>query len=671
MHAERYTDKPRLCGRRLRRQRALAAGFALMLLAAGGARAQDDAIDGLLLRSVDGQWEPAAVLETDVGMRVRGLVAEVEVRQRFVNDSGRWLEGRYLLPLPETSAVHALRMEVGGRLIEGEVREKQAARSEYAVAAAAGNRSALVEQNRPNLFRTQVANIGPGEAVTITVGYWQRVDFADGVFSLTLPLTLTPRYAPGCAAAGPCEAPGEALPATSVARRQLHALQPTVAIRVNLDAGIELSSLGSSTHALAVNRKGSVYEATLADLVVEADRDFVLEWQPAASAEVAAAVFSERIGDSDYALVMLVPPSLPVQALPRELLLLVDTSGSMHGSSIEQARAAVHGALDRLGAFDRFNIVRFDSVTEVLFDASVPADAQHLALAHDWVAQLEADGGAALDPALTVALATPAPAGLLRQIVLLTDAAIDNEAALLARIGSELGEARLFPVGIGSAPNGHFLREAARLGRGSSLLVRDVGEVALRMDQLFARLDSPALRDLDIVFPPGTEVYPQRLPDLYAGEPLLAVAKLAARGGKVSASGLASSGEWRDSFVLGGAADDDGVGRLWAREKLAALDDALRGGADEAALRPQMLETALEHHLVSRYTSLLAIERTPARPANEPLDSVRFDNAPPAGLAFASGGTGSRSRLSLAAAIALLGLALVRCRRSAFGASAA
>ena len=662
MTRDRDTERPRLPRRRLRRQAGMGAAL-LMLLLGATARAQDG--EGLLLAGTDGAWHPAAMLETDVRMRVRGLLAEVEVRQRFVNGSDDWLEGRYLLPLPETSAVHALTVEVGERRIVGEVREKQQARAEYAQAAAEGTRSALVEQNRPNLFRTSVANIAPGETVTVTVGYWQRVDHADGVFSLSLPLTLTPRYLPGSIGA---DDDPQTLPALAQARYGGSALEPTVAIHVELDAGLPLATVDSPTHAVVVRGGGARYTVALAGLVEPSDRDFALEWRPQPSAEVSGALFRERVGNDEYALVMLVPPTLPVQPLPRELLLVVDTSGSMHGTSMQQARAAVLGALDRLGPQDRFNVIRFSSTSEMLFQDLVDADAAHLAVARDWVAAFEADGGTELGAALDQALATQPPPGWLRQVVLVTDAAIGNETELLARLERDLGEARLFPVGIGSAPNGHFLREAARLGRGADVLIRALDEVEGRMDALFARLDRPALRDLDLAWPAGTEAYPQRMPDLYAGEPLLAVAKLAHAAGTVGAAGWSTAGEWRQALSLDAkdAADDAGVARLWAREKLAALEDALRRGAPEPEVRAQMLQVALSHHLVSRYTSLVAVDRTPARPANAPLASLRFANAAPAGsLAFAQGGTGSRSRLALAVALGLIALALAQCRRRA------
>ncbi|HET6603435.1 MAG TPA: marine proteobacterial sortase target protein [Xanthomonadaceae bacterium] len=665
----RQTRKPRMFVPRPARRRRAAALAALLLglstlLQARAAPAPDE---GLVLALPDGGWLPAAVLETEVHYRISGLIAEVEVRQRFVNDTDAWLEGRYLLPLPETSAVHALRVEAGGRVLEGEIREKELARIEYAAAAAEGHRSALVEHNRPNLFRTRVANIGPGEAVQVSVGFWQRVDYADGRFSVTLPLTLTPRYLPP----GPCTAPCDEAPVAGdahfLADGRYRSLQPTVAIFATLDPGLPVAAVESPTHAIDVDPAAGGYRVALADTVVDSDRDFVLSWTPAASAEVGSALFTQEVDGEHYALLMLVPPTLPMQPLPRELILVIDTSGSMHGVSIAQAKAALLHALDRLAPGDAFNVIRFDSRSEKLFESSVPADARHLAVARDFVSQLVADGGTDLGPALSLAFAgDPAP-GLLRQVVLATDAAIGNEQALFAQIRAQLGEARLFPVGIGSAPNGWFLRESARLGRGSETVIRDLGEVDARMQSLFAKLDRPAMRDLEVLWPPGAESYPELLPDLYAGEPLLAVARLPLPDGELFAQGNSGKGPWNTRLKFDGRRfDDDGVGRLWAREKIATLEDALNAGVPEDEVRPQVLDTALRHHLVSRYTSLVAVDRTPVRPADAALDSTTFANATPHdALALAQGGLGTRSKLASALALALLALAIAKCRRVA------
>jgi Ca-activated chloride channel family protein len=671
MQTLRCTGKPRLFSSarlvRLRRR-----GFALLLLGlAARAGAQEVDPEGLQFAVAGGGWEDAVALETDVHFRIRGLLAEVVVEQTYRNDSPDWLEGRYLLPLPANAAVHALNLQVGERVVVGEVKEKEEAQAIYQAAAQQGQVAGLVEQNRPNLFRTAVANIAPGAQVQVRIGYWQRVEYRDGAFSLSLPLTLTPRYetATGGEAlpAAAVDGAAQALPATSAAIAHRAAAEPIVTLRADLSPGVALSDVDSPTHAVQVKTVRDGYTVTLRDGVVRSDRDFELRWTPAPHAGPQSALFVERRADAEYAFAMLLPPTQKASAvLPRELLLVIDTSGSMAGEPLAQAQAALVEALARLRPGDRFNLIQFNSVSEQLFEQARPADAAHLKRAADWVGALVATGGTEMAPALTRALAGDAAPGYVRQVVFITDAAVGNEAALFAQIERERGEARLFPVGIGSAPNDWFLRKAAELGRGSDLMIRAPDQVVAQMETLFAKLDRPALSGVELRWPAGAEAFPAQLPDLYDGEPLLQVARLpagvapvAASSRVLKASGWSAQGEWRDALALDRAIVMDGVARLWGRGKIDALEDALRQGGDEAALRPDIVALAVEHHLVSRFTSLVAVDRTPVRPQDAPLAATRFDNAAPAdALAFAQGGTGARSQVALALALLLVALAL-------------
>src|SRR5687768_3323963 len=538
----RETRKPRLFRRRWRvlagwpaalRVRLLLAGLLALAIALPGVAAAasglvartaemdvvagiagDDAAEadeGLLLQ-VDGAWVPVFSMDTRVEMQVHGLLAEVAVRQTFANDSTEWREGRYLLPLPEDAAVGALTLRIGERVIEGEIREKDAARAAYVAAAAAGQRAALVSQNRPNLFQTAVANIGPGERVEVEVRYWQPVAYRDGAFSLALPLTLTPRYAPGGRGAE-----AGALPAATRDDAG-SALPPTVELQASIEAGVPLDSVTSPSHAIDTWPEDHVHRVRLAHVVEGSDRDFVLTWTPTPSKAPRSALFVDTVGGEDFALLMLVPPTLPEAPLPRELILVIDNSGSMEGASMAQAIDAADRALARLRPGDRFNVIRFDDTFDVLFPEAVPAQPANVARARAFVRSLRAEGGTEMLPALAAAFAGRAPAGFVRQVVIATDAAVGNEDELLALIESARGESRLFPVGIGSAPNGHFLREAAMAGRGTSVVIRDIGEVVAQMDVLMAKLDRPAMRDVEVAWPGGAEMYPARVPDLYAGE---------------------------------------------------------------------------------------------------------------------------------------------------------
>ncbi len=681
MQTPRVTRKPRcLPSLRLVRQRRLGIAFLLMSLAAR-VGAQTPEPEGLQFEAADGSWTTSAALDTDVHFRIQGLMAEVTVEQTYRNASGSWLEGRYLLPLPENAAVHALNLQIGERVVVGEVREKAEALAMYESAAAEGQKAALVEQNRPNLFRTAVANIGPGETVQVRIGYWQRVEYRDGAFSLSLPLTLTPRYetsTPLLVSNGDGAAKSVVpvtpligathLPAAAAASSSGNAFEPTVSLRADLTAGVVLSAIDSPTHSIDVKREGERAVITLTDSVVPADRDFELRWTPAPNASPQSALFVEKRDDADYAFAMLLPPTQKVDALPRELLLVIDTSGSMAGLPLEQAQAALVEALARLRSGDRFNLIQFNSVTERLFEQAVPADEQHLRVASDWIGALIATGGTEMAPALDLAFAGEAPAGYVRQVVFITDAAVGNEAELLGKIERDLKRARLFPVGIGSAPNGWFLSKAAEVGRGSDLLIRAPEDVVAQMDLLFGKLDRPALSDIDLQWPAGAEVYPSRLPDLYHGEPLLAVAKLAQPGGTLKAKGWSAQGEWQDALNLQRGYEIDGVARLWGRSKIDALEDELRQGAAEETVRPEIVALAIEHHLVSRFTSLVAIEHKPSRPEDAELASLKFDNAAPDNsLAFAQGGTDARSKFAFAIAFALLALAMFQRRSSSAG----
>jgi Ca-activated chloride channel family protein len=618
----------------------LRVAFAVLALLLAGitmARAETPKQGEIRVRATDGTTLAVPSLRTEVDYKISGLIAEVQVHQRFRNDGSAWLEGQYLLPLPEGAAVHDLTLHIGTRTIVGEVHEKEQARSEYAQAAANGQHASLVEADKGNLFRTAVANVAPGETVDVEIGYWQRVDYRDGVFSVNFPLTFTPRYSVGGGESG---TGNTAAPATDVATS---AAAPKVSIHAELDAGLALDKVDSPSHDIAIDRQGSLYRVRLQSEVVASDRDFVLTWTPKPTAAPSAALFTEHAGNDDYALMMLVPPTQEAATLPRELILVIDTSGSMEGGSITQARAALDLALSRLTPRDRFNVIEFNSVTHTLFDSPVPAQASDVQLAREWVAQLRADGGTEMAAALHAAFAGKAPEGFVRQVVFATDGAVENEEDLYKLIESEMGASRLFPIGIGSAPNGHFLTKAGQMGRGAEVVIRDLKDVGERMQTLFGKLDHPTLRDLAVTWPARSESYPQRLPDLYRGEPLLVVSKLEHLGGEMQAQGWLADKDWAQKLNIDGKAQAHGIARLWARRKIDDLEDALTRGADETKVREQILDVALTHHLVSRFTSLVAIDKTPLRPADVGLQSVQVANAAPAeSLAFAQTATDAR-----------------------------
>jgi Ca-activated chloride channel family protein len=619
----------------------LSGGLLLILLVFGWGtlQAAEPEPEGgkLTLYSLDGRpLQSAPLLKSEVELDVTGMLARVRVVQRFRNPGRDWLEGIYQFPLPSGSAVERLRMRVGERMIEGVIKEKQQAEQVYREAKASGKKASLVSQQRPNMFTTSVANIAPGEEVQVEIGYQQVVDYRDGRFELRFPLVIGPRYIPGRTlvsensqftqvhgwARDTDQVPDASQITPPVADPADGPLNP-VSLRVSLDAGLPLKEVRSHYHPMIESRESPErISLHLAEGPVPADRDFLLSWQPEAGMEPRAALFKEQWQAEDYALLLLMPPEQEPEAqkLSREIVFVVDNSGSMHGDSISQARAALRLALERLSPGDRFNLIRFNDRSHALFDQAREATPGNRRKALGMVERLEAEGGTEMLPALKLALQSDGSERL-RQVIFLTDGSVGNESALFELIRQRLGESRLFTIGIGSAPNSHFMQRAADFGRGSFTYIGDLAEVEERMNTLFQKLEFPAMRNLRLARSDGSpvEVLPARLPDLYLGEPLLLTLKASQLDGELVVEGDRDGSLWRHRVALAQGGEHKDLHRLWARRQIRDLM-----GRDQREFTPKqrrqaVTDVALKHRLVSSYTSLVAVEQKPARPASSPL----------------------------------------------------
>jgi Ca-activated chloride channel family protein len=357
------------------------------------------------------------------------------------------------------------------------------------------------------------------------------------------------------------------------------------------------------------------------------------------------------------------PQPRNARALAREVVFVIDVSGSMKGRSIRQARRAMDAALQRLKPRDRFNIITFSDGAQRLHPSAQPAQPAVVRQARAYVAGLDAGGGTNMAPALKLAL-SPAAAGHLRQVVFITDGAVGNEEALFRLIHQRLGGSRLFTVGIGSAPNAHFMRVAARFGRGSYTFVDRVGEVEQDIGALFRRIGAPVVRDIRVHWPGDAESYPERIPDLYAGEPLVVAARIGTGEGPVVVEGETDGQSWRRRVQIPAGFGRNGVSVLWARRRIAALMDEIRAGRAEAEVRPDVVATATAHHLVTRYTSLVAVDRAPGRPSGASLKREAVpanlpDGSDPSGFVTVMPRTATAAGMHLIAGLLLLLIAAV------------
>ena len=368
---------------------------------------------------------------------------------------------------------------------------------------------------------------------------------------------------------------------------------------------------------------------------VPLDRDLVISWRPQVGVAPAVAALTETVGDTTYALLMILPPDAAhfSTAQPREQIFVIDSSGSMAGQSMLQAKAALKDALGRVRGGDLFNIVDFDSTTNTLYPAPRAFTPTTHAQALAFVDGLVADGGTEIGQAIAVALSQATTAGYLRQAIFMTDGAVGAETSVFDVIKRNLRDTRLFTIGIGSAPNSYFMRKAAQFGRGTYTHIGDVGDVKDKMTELFAKLESVALSDVVVDWKEAVEIYPPEIPDVYSGEPLVVTASFPATPDKpliATAFGRTGGLPWKQT-VGGSPSELPGISTLGARRKIEHLIDSRVAGVDENLIRKLVVDTALEHHLVSPYTSLVAVDKTPARSAAAELERKNLSNTMPAG----------------------------------------
>jgi Ca-activated chloride channel family protein len=620
---------------------------------------------GLQLESESGKYTELAI-DTGIHLDITGLIARVEITQQFTNRGSHWAEGLYRFPLPEGAAVDRMLVRVGDRILVGEIQEKDTARRTYQKARDEGRTATIVEQQRRNQFETRLANIGPGEAIEITISYLQNVSYSDLSYHLRLPMTFTPRWEPGQqSSAGQAVSPQAAPQLIPAASTSSHTLK----LQANLVSAVEFAAIESRYHDVDIRQVENGYRIELLNPHEFSDRDFELSWTPLLQSQPSASLTTFNDGESVYAQLMLAPPladSINPQA--REVILIIDTSGSMEGASIVQAKAALAHALKSLGPDDYFNLLEFNSSTGQLFDQSVPVTQTSLYVAQNFISSLNANGGTDMAPALKAALAMPEVPGLMRQVVFITDGAVGNETQLLQMVAQDLGSSRMFTVAIGYAPNSWFMRKTAEIGRGSYVHIGKPEEVEEKMSALWGRIQIPALTDICVEWGDSAEFYPEIIPDLYAGEPLWLLARLPSEPTMIGLCGSLNGLDWNMDIngwdAAAGGPRGDNLAMLWARKKIEALEDSLMFGADPELTQLEITGLALDYGLLTRHTSLVAVDKTPRRNMNEALAQSDIPGLLPAGSSsrlagFPSTATGWVSQLLLSLFVLLLATSML------------
>jgi Ca-activated chloride channel homolog len=550
---------------------------------------------------VEGQG--TLILErTSVRVEVQVGLAVVDVRQEFHNPFDHPVDATYLFPLPPEAAVRAMSLTCGDRRIEADLLDRAAARARYDAAAAEGRKAALLEQHRPNLFQQSVAALCPGEDVVVDLQYVDPTRIEDGRREIVFPTTVGPRYRPGDVP----EPPLTALPA--------HAFD----VEVVIDEGMPVASVWSDSHEIEV--EDGAASATIRNALLDRlpNKDFHLAWTFAGSeTRLAAVSVPPADGEDGYLGITLEPALLEDlgRLQGRELLFVLDESCSMQGEPFAASVATVRRALGEMRPDDRFNLVRFSDTASSLFDVPQAVTSDNLQAADAWLRVFDG-GGTEMTRGIVHSLDMAGDPERLRLVLMLTDGYIGAEDEVLTAVRNHLGRARLFSLGVGSAVNRHLLDALADEGRGDVAYHLPGTPVAETVDRFWARIAHPALTDVAIDWGglDVTEVYPSRIPDVFAGQPVRVVARYRgdASEARIRLTGNAAGEAYAVTrpLRLDGAGTHEALPALWARRKIADLYRTRRG--DAAKLEADVTEVAMVHHLVTEFTSLVATEETPS-----------------------------------------------------------
>ncbi len=598
--------------------------------------------------TTDGRTFQLPLVNSQVTAVIDGDIASVHIKQIFENPSTDAVYATYLFPLNEDAAIHAMSMTVGQDTIKAQIKKKNAARETYEAAKSAGKSAALLTQHRPNMFTQEVANLMPEQPVTIELTYAQIIPFRDNAYELVVPTVVGPRYMPREPKLG-----GEPMLVSFDAEREaehesngawvlgpppaypdVHGLTIPKAIdpdrfefRAVIRGGVEVAHVHSDTHSID-SRPGAdpvrEREISLTEKRTIPNRDLILRYELGGQ-DIQAGVLTHVDQRGGFFSLLITPPELPVMSeiAPREIVFVMDTSGSMNGLPLDASKAFMHAALQALRPGDAFRVVQFSSTASEFANAAVLATPQNVRAGRTYVDHLRAGGGTEVIYALEQAFSVPPKRGRIRIVVFLTDGYIGNEIEVLRRQAQLMGDARVYAFGVGSSVNRYLLEEMARRGRGLVRYVDPTETSREAAEALARRIEMPVLTDIEIDWGDlqAKNVTPKPVPDLFAGEALRLTGrfdpkKIKETSVKLAVNGFAGGREATLPMVLNlnDSKTPSALAIIWARGRIGdlmtdlAAPDALRvSRLSDGGIEDEVTDLGLNYDLVTQWTSFVAV----------------------------------------------------------------
>lgn len=566
---------------------------------------------------------------TTVKAMISGVIADVKVTQTYTNTGTLPINARYVFPASTRAAVHGMRMSVGEEVIEARIKARQEARQTFENAKAAGKSASLLEQQRPNVFSMNVANIMPGETIAIDLHYSELLVPEEGLYQFVYPTVVGPRYS--------------TIPEKGADDHHRWLQNPyltedqsptsTFDIQVSLAGGLPIGQVACTTHATDVAWDGPSRAriSLAADESHGGNRDFILDYRLSGD-QIQTGLMTYEGDAENFFMLMVQPPRrvTPEAIPPREYIFVLDVSGSMHGFPLDTAKVLIKDLLAGLRPEDRFNVVLFAGAARLLAPRSIAADPAQIQAAVDFVDDENGGGGTELDRALSTGLNLPHDEGYARTMVVVTDGYIAAEKAVFSRVADQAGQCNVFAFGIGSSVNRHLIEGLARAGQGEPFVVTDPKEAAVTAARFKRYIAAPVLTDIEIEID-GFDTYdvePLQAADLFAQRPLIVCGKW--RGepqGTIGIRGTSGQGPHAETFHVAEALpsdDNEALPYLWARKRLARLSD-FSPTEDDDQIKAQVTQIGLAYNMLTAHTSFVAVHEkvrntaTPATDVNQPL----------------------------------------------------
>ena len=589
---------------------------------------------------------------TRADIKITGVVAEVKVTQVYKNQGKKALEAIYVFPASTRAAVHAMRMTVGQRIIEAQIMERQKARQTYERAKVEGKTTSLLEQQRPNVFQMNVANILPGDEVKVELQYQELLVPEDQTYEFVFPTVVGPRYS-NMDAAG---APDTERWVKNPYLHQGEAPPFSYDLTAEINSGLPIAKLSSPSHEIEVKYPSpNSARVSLKDPATAGTKDFVLRYTLAGD-RINSGLLLYPGRDENFFLLMMEPPARvkPETVVKREYIFIVDISGSMHGFPLDTTKALMSDLFKGLKPQDYFNVLLFEGAPEVLSaSGSLPATPANKQKAASFIKGQTGGGGTEILTALKQALNLPRTPDTSRIVVVATDGYVHVEPQTFELIRQNLGAANLFPFGIGTSVNRHLIEGMARAGQGEPFVVLNPGEAAKQAARFRRYIESPVLTNIKVSFDgfDATDLEPPHLPDLFAQRPLTLLGKYrGSPSGTIVVTGSTARGKFEQKIKVApdqASPDNAALRVLWARHRLLRLADQGRlERQNNESLIKEITALGLKYSLMSPYTSFVAVDQV--KRSDGKVETVKQPLPLPQGvsdLAVGGGAPGARAKL--------------------------